>query len=217
MRSILVGVAAGLLVLLSAVVLLVWLLSQRPAGASRAGASVATSPPARAETSPPRASPTATAVVGSPSPDVGLRVGDRAPPLVVPQLGGGRIDLERLRGKSLWVNFTATWCPPCRDELSLMERFQGALGTRITVLVIDVREPEEAIASLATELGLTLPIGLDTDGRAQRDWGAYALPVHYWLDGEGRVRAFVYGGAGPDQFLEGVRSVVPDARVDLGP
>ncbi|MDQ3870086.1 MAG: TlpA family protein disulfide reductase [Chloroflexota bacterium] len=213
----LAGAGAGLVVAVAAVVTIVSLLPERPPVANRGTDGARNSSTAPPETTSPSVSPTVTPVATSPSPDVGLRVGDRAPALAVAQLGGGQIDLQRLRGRALWVNFTATWCPPCRDELSLLERFQGSLGTRVTVLVIDVREPEDAIASLATQLGLTLPIGLDTDGRAQRDWGAYALPVHYWLDADGRVRGFVYGGAGPEQFLEGVRTVVPDARVDLGP
>jgi thiol-disulfide isomerase/thioredoxin len=146
---------------------------------------------------------------------VGLDVGDQAPPLVVDQLGGGRIDLANLRGKPIWVNFTASWCPTCRDELPLMERIGRQLGGDLAIVVVDVREDEDTVASLATELALTLPVGMDQDGQAQLAWGAFALPVHYWLDVDGRVRAFVYGGAGPEQFLEGVRSVLPEAQIEL--
>ncbi len=150
------------------------------------------------------------------SPDVGLRVGQKAPALIVARLGGGTIDLAELRGGPVWVNFTASWCPTCRDELSLMERFQAALEDELTIVVVDVREDEATVTALVEDVGVTLlPFGLDEDGSVQQEWGAYALPVHYWVDGEGIVRGFVFGGAGPEQFLEGVRSVLPDAEIEL--
>jgi len=220
MRPVLAGVAAGLLVSAALVALVILTLPEEPLGrppttAPSPTATLAPSP-SGASASPSRASdspgPTG---VGSGSPAVGLDVGDQAPPLVVDQLGGGQIDLANLRGKPIWVNFTASWCPTCRDELPLMERIGRQLGGELAIVVIDVREDEDTVASLATELALTLPVGMDMDGQAQQAWGAFALPVHYWLDAEGQVRAFVYGGAGPEQFVEGVHSVLPDAQIEL--
>lgn len=217
MRSILAGVAAGIVV---SVLLLAAIVLSLPAGpVLRATPPAPTLPVSTAPSAPslsPVPSASGTAPAGSPGGSIGagLRVGDQAPALVVDRLGGGQIDRTTLSGP-LWVNFTASWCPTCRDELRLLQRFQSALGSRITILVIDVREPQDVVAALVRDVNITLPVGLD-QGRAERDWAAYALPVHYWLDGDGRVRGFVYGGAGPDQFLEGVRKVVPGAQVDLG-
>jgi thiol-disulfide isomerase/thioredoxin len=219
MRPVLAGVAAGLLVSAALVALVILTLPEEPLGRPPTTAPSATSTPAASASGSPSPSgasdspgPTG---VGSGSPAVGLDVGDQAPPLVVDQLGGGLLDLANLRGKPIWVNFTASWCPTCRDELPLMERIGRQLGGELAIVVIDVREDEDTVASLATELALTLPVGMDTDGQAQQAWGAFALPVHYWLDAEGRVRAFVYGGAGPEQFVEGVHSVLPDAQIEL--
>ena len=217
MRSILAGVVAGIVV---SVVILGAIVLSLPAGPVLRATPPAPTIPVSTAPSAPSVSPGPSAPGATPgaSPSgslgAGLRIGDQAPALVVERLGGGRIDRSTLAGP-LWVTFTATWCPTCRDELRLLERFQSELGSRITVLVIDVREPQDVVAALVREVNLTLPVGLD-QGRAERDWAAYALPVHYWLDGEGRVRGFVYGGAGPEQFLEGVRKVVPGAQVDVG-
>lgn len=224
MRPVLAGVAAGLLVSAALVALVILTLPEEPLGRPPTTAPIVTSTPAPSASGGPSASPSGSVPasggpgptgVGSGSPAVGLDVGDQAPPLVVDQLGGGRIDLANLRGKPIWVNFTASWCPTCRDELPLMERIGRQLGGELAIVVVDVREDEDTVASLATELALTLPVGMDQDGQAQLAWGAFALPVHYWLDIDGRVRAFVYGGAGPEQFVEGVHSVLPEAQIEL--
>ena len=61
---------------------------------------------------------------------------------------------------------------------------------------------------------MTLPVGLDRDGQAAEDWRALALPIHFWLDGDGRIRGVVYGGAPPDVLLDGLRTVVPTASFE---
>ncbi len=196
-----------------------------PAGPDTTPAPTATSGPAGSPSSTAAASPTPAAsgptTEPSPSsrpsegPEVGLSVGDVAPRLTVPQLGGGgaEIDTAALAGKPVWVNFMATWCPPCVDELPVMERLQGQLGERMTIIVIDVREDQDRVASFMTALAVDLPVGLDMDGAAQQAWGAYALPVHYWIGPDGRVGGFLYGGAGPQQFIDGVHTVLPDASL----
>ncbi|MDQ3553140.1 MAG: TlpA family protein disulfide reductase [Chloroflexota bacterium] len=143
-----------------------------------------------------------------------MAVGDIAPPLRLAQLGGAEVDTESLRGQPLWVNFMATWCPPCRDELPIMDRLQRDLGDRMTIIVVDVEEDADTVASFFNGLEVALPVALDQDGRAQEAWNAVALPVHYWIDEEGRVGGVLYGGAGPEQFIEGIESVLPDAGVE---
>src|SRR3972149_4206813 len=109
MRSPLVaGVLAGLLVALVARAVVV---AGPPPGTVLPGP---TPPPSPSPAPPP--SP-------SPSPTTGVAVGNRAPELKVDGVAGDEIDLAALRGKPVWVNFTASWCPTCRDALSLMQRF----------------------------------------------------------------------------------------------
>ncbi len=151
---------------------------------------------------------------GSSVPAVGVTVGDLAPPLRLAQLGGSEVDTTALRGQPLWVNFMATWCPPCRDELPIMDRLQRELGDRMTIIVVDVEEDADTVASFFTDLEVALPVALDEDGSARDAWGALALPVHYWIDEEGRVGGFLYGGAGSEQFIEGIETVLPDAGLE---
>ncbi len=141
-------------------------------------------------------------------------VGEPAPALVVPQLGGGTIDLATLRGKPVWVNFMATWCLPCRDELPLMAGFAVRYQDQgLVVLAIDIREDTAAVQAFMSGLGITLPTGLDHDGAAQAAWGALALPVHFWVDKDGIVRDGALGGIGPDIMARGLGSILPGVDV----
>jgi thiol-disulfide isomerase/thioredoxin len=149
--------------------------------------------------------------VGEPLP---FHVGEPAPPLVVPQVGGGSIDLAALRGKPVWVNFMATWCPPCRDEFPLMNGFAIRYAdTGLVVVAIDVKEEEGLVSSFAASLGATFPLGLDLDGRAAETWDALALPVHFWIDADGIVRDGALGGIGPDVMAAGLRTILPGVDV----
>jgi thiol-disulfide isomerase/thioredoxin len=167
-------------------------------------------------TVPPSGPPPSPSVAASTSPAVGslFHVGEPAPSLVVPQVGGGTIDLAALRGKPVWVNFMATWCPPCQDEFPLMNGFAATHATDgLVILAIDVEEEEGAVAAFAQQLGATFPLGLDGDGRVAEAWGAVALPVHFWIDAEGIIRDGSLGGIGPDIMAAGLESIMPGVDV----
>jgi thiol-disulfide isomerase/thioredoxin len=154
----------------------------------------------------PSAGPSSAA---SEDPGGAFRVGEPAPPLVVPQVGGGTIDLAELRGEPVWVNFWGTYCPPCVDEFPLMNGFAVRYADEgLVVLAIDVREEEGVVAAFADRLGTTFPLGLDADGSVAADWDAVALPVHFWIDREGIIRDGALGGIGPDIMARGVSTIL---------
>ena len=177
-------------------------------GIASASPSVAVSPSVAASAS------------ASPSPSGGssfaglFHVGEEAPALVVPQVGGGTIDLTNLRGKPVWVNFMATNCPPCLDEFPLMNGFLARYGDDgLVILAIDVKEEEGVVAAFADRLSATFPLGLDSDGSAQERWGALALPVHFWIDKDGIIRDGALGGIGPDIMARGLSAIMPGVDV----
>ena len=168
--------------------------------------------PASATTSPSMAA--TPAATGSADPGALFHVGEPAPALVVPQVGGGTIDLANLRGKPVWVNFMATWCPPCVDEFPLMNGFAARYANDgLVVLAIDVEEEESVVTAFAQGLGTTFPMGLDRDGSAAERWGAIALPVHFWIDKDGIVRDGALGGIGPDIMARGLTAILPGVTV----
>ena len=143
-----------------------------------------------------------------------FHVGELAPALAVPQVGGGTIDLANLRGQPVWVNFMGTYCPPCLDEFPLMNGFAARYADDgLVVLAIDVKEEEGVVAAFAESLSVTFPLGLDRDGSAQTRWDAVALPVHFWIDKDGIIRDGALGGIGPDIMARGLSSIMPGVDV----
>jgi cytochrome c biogenesis protein CcmG, thiol:disulfide interchange protein DsbE len=171
---------------------------------------IASASPSAAVSAPPTVSPGPSASVAAGP----FHIGQPAPALVVPQVGGGTIDLANLRGKPVWINFMATWCPPCQDEFPLMNGFAARyIDTGLVVIAIDVKEEEGAVAAFAESLNATFPLGLDGDGKAADTWDAIALPVHFWIDAEGVVRDGALGGIGPDIMATGLKTILPGVDV----
>jgi thiol-disulfide isomerase/thioredoxin len=184
--------------------------------------------PSAASSASPAAAASATPVVsalpssGSSSPGASggsgeianFHIGQPAPALVVPQVGGGTIDLTVLKGQPVWINFMQTTCVPCIDEFPLMNGFAARYSEQdLVVIAIDIREEEGAVAAFAQSLNATFPLGLDTDGAAQRAWGAFALPTHYWIDKDGVVQDGALGGIGPDIMARGLGKILPGVEV----
>ena len=207
------GLIAGVLVgglALGGLLLLVPPPVVQESAASIAPSRVPVTPSPAAVTPTPAATPSAAPSGAS----AAFGVGEAAPSLDVAQLGGGRISLASLKGQPVWVNFMATWCPSCRDELPLMAGYAAKYSDAgLVVLVIDVREDQATVDSYMRSLGVTLPVGTDVDGTAQGAWGAFALPVHYWIDTDGIVRDGALGGIGPDLMTAGLEAILPGVSV----
>ena len=186
------------------------LVTDAPSAPPSTSSSPSTSPPPPAAASAP---PATEAPSGSSATEA-FGIGEPAPPLVLPLVGGGTVDLADYRGKPVWVNFMATWCPSCVDELPSMAGFQARYeDTGLVVLAVDVREDEAAVAAFFKDVGVQLPVGLDSDGKVSAEWGAIALPVHYWIDADGVVRDGALGGIGPDVMAEGLATILPGVTV----
>ena len=151
---------------------------------------------------------------GSVDPGAAFPIGQPAPALVVPQLGGGTIDLAGLKGKAVWLNFMQTTCPECVNELPLMNGFAARYaGDGLVVIAIDTREEESIVTPFVLRLKATFPVGLDPDGKAQQAWGTTALPTHVWIDTAGVVRDGALGGVDADAMAAGLRKILPGVTV----
>jgi thiol-disulfide isomerase/thioredoxin len=158
----------------------------------------------------PSTAPSASAVASGGA----FHIGEAAPPLQVPQVGGGTIDLASLKGKPVWIDFMATWCPSCQDEFPLMNGFAARYAANgLVILAVDVREDEGAVASFAQQLNATFPLGLDADGKAATTWDALALPVHFWVGTDGIIHDGALGGIGPDIMAERLKTIMPGVDV----
>lgn len=144
----------------------------------------------------------------------GFHIGQPAPPLKVPQLGGGEIDLASLAGQAVWVNFMATYATPSRAEFALMNDFAARYAdTGLVIIAIDVREDEDTASGFAVDTSAAFPIGLDLDGAAQAAWDAQVLPVHLWIDTEGIIRAGALGGIDGATMAANLQTILAGVEV----
>jgi thiol-disulfide isomerase/thioredoxin len=184
-------------------------------------ASAVAAPPALPTPVPPSIPPLPTPTEGpqrtlTPTPPPGatagpsIAIGQPAPPLQVTLTDGSLLDTADYAGTPIWVNFMATWCPQCIDELPLMERYQADYADYMSIFVIDTGEDAETVEAFMNELEVTLPVGVDEDGSAQAAWGTYALPVHVFIDADGIVQEIVYGGAPLEVWDAAILTIVPD-------
>jgi hypothetical protein len=77
-----------------------------------------------------------------------------------------------------------------------------------------VAEDPDQVLNFMIELGVDLPVALDEDAAAQAEWGAYAMPVHFFIDEEGIVQEVVFGGAPREIYVQALQKVVPEADLD---
>ena len=113
----------------------------------------------------------------------------RPPDFTVPTPDGASLTLAGHRGRVVLLNFWATWCVPCREEMPAMERLYQRFKDRgLVVLAVSVDAPgSAAVVSFAKELGLTYPIGLDPKMALARQYGVRGLPASFLLDRTGAV------------------------------
>jgi peroxiredoxin len=118
-----------------------------------------------------------------------------APAFTVPGLGGSPIRLGDFKGQVILLNFWATWCPPCREEMPSMERLYRRFKSRgftILALSIDSRG-EEVVAPFVKSFGLTFPIGLDPRMTVAGEYRMAGLPTSLLIDAGGAIVAVAVG------------------------
>jgi len=120
--------------------------------------------------------------------------GGATPALELTDAEGKLHRLADYRGHAVLVNFWATWCVPCREEMPSMERLRGALhGKRFVVLAVNVGEGARAARAFGEKTGLGFPLLLDSDTKATRAWNARVLPASFVVGPDGRIRYSHFG------------------------
>ena len=128
------------------------------------------------------------------------RVGDPAPDFVLPALGGGTLRLADYRGKVVFLNFWATWCPPCRSEIPSMESLYKRFGTRdFDILAVSIDDNGEgAVRGFGTAYGITFPVLLDPQRTTYALYGLTGVPETFIIDRDGKI---VFKVIGPQDWM----------------
>lgn len=118
-----------------------------------------------------------------------IQPGRPAPDFELPTLSEGEpVSLDSLRGQVVLVNFWATWCGPCEEEMPAMERLYRELGDREFELVaISVDRDAEAVRDFRERLALSFPILLDPEKRASAAYQTHRYPESYLIDRDGTL------------------------------
>lgn len=126
--------------------------------------------------------------------DLKMWAGGPTPRLDLSDLQGRRHQLSDYRGRVVLVNFWATWCGPCRDEMPSIQRLQQKLAGRpFAVLAVNLDEPESRIRKFLDEMKLDLTVLVDREKKAARAWAARILPASYVVGADGRIRYSLVG------------------------
>jgi cytochrome c biogenesis protein CcmG/thiol:disulfide interchange protein DsbE len=135
-------------------------------------------------------------------------VGAPAPAFDDATAGGGMLSSSALRGKAVYLNFFASWCPPCNAEAPALERLQRRYASRgLQIVGVDVLEDAAIARSFARKYGLTYPIVVD-GGALVHAYAVNGLPVHAFIDRDGVLRAVVVGELDERQMIAHVRTLV---------
>jgi thiol-disulfide isomerase/thioredoxin len=115
--------------------------------------------------------------------------GGSAPPLALEDLEGRSHSLDSYRGKVVLINFWATWCEPCREEMPSIERLRHSLdGRPFVVLAVNLAEPRSRIRGYLEKIPLRFTVLLDRDTSAAKAWKARILPATYVVGPDGKIR-----------------------------
>ena len=159
-------------------------------------------------------------LIGSPIP--GLNVGDLAPELSITNadgtvvqlidLQGVPIRLADLRGKAVWLNFWASWCPPCQYETPTLRTIDERYRSRgLAVIGIQVQQIADDARQYADRYQLTYTIGSDVTGGVFHAYRVFALPTQFFIDPDGVIRKIVNGPLDVAGAASLVESILPPA------
>jgi peroxiredoxin len=125
-----------------------------------------------------------------------MQVGDAAPDFTRADLSGGEVRLSRHRGKLVLLNFWATWCPPCREEMPVFSRWQQDLQARgLQVIGVSMDDDGAEVKGFLARYPVSYPIVMGDARFAERFGGVLGLPLSYLIDAQGRVVARYQGEA----------------------
>ena len=140
----------------------------------------------------------------------GLHIGDLAPALSgtidgqteqLKDLGGQPLDLSSFRGHPVWINFFATWCPPCQQETPVLrDTFAAHQSDGLVLIGVSVQETTAAdVSAYVQRYSLGYTVGFDATSAVFHTYKAFVLPTQFFIDKNGVIRNVVLGQVTRDQ------------------
>lgn len=162
-------------------------------------------------------------------PTVGLEPGSLAPEMAGTRADGGAwalqdvngrpISLAALRGKGIWINFWASWCPPCQSETpTLRDTYDKYKDRGLAMIGISVQETNPAdVAAYATKYAIGYTIAADLSADVLHLYRVYSLPTQVFIGPDGRIRKVLTGPLTVEQAAAEVEAILPEATGSPAP
>ena len=124
-----------------------------------------------------------------------LHKGSSAPDIVLPGFDGRTVRLKDYRGKVVFLNIWATWCPTCRDEMPSMEKlYQELKGEPFEILAVSIdKGGARAVTPFMKAFNLSFPVLLDPEGTIVSPYGVTGVPESFIINKEGIIERIVIG------------------------
>jgi len=117
-----------------------------------------------------------------------------APNFTLALLGGKNFQFSEHKGKPVLINFFASWCLPCREEMPVLEQIAREYQTKgVVFLGIAVDDTQEKMNDFIKRYNVTFPVGLDKTAEIQKSFGLYGIPTTYFIDKQGVINYFHSG------------------------
>jgi peroxiredoxin len=121
-------------------------------------------------------------------------IGYPAPDFTLTDLDGNEVSLSSYRGKAVFLNFWATWCPPCRFEMPEMEGlYQEYKNKDVVIIGVDLMEYASSVSSFVEENGYSWTFVIDSTGEVTADYAVTGIPASFFIDKKGIIRALQVG------------------------
>jgi peroxiredoxin len=122
------------------------------------------------------------------------KIGTHAIDFACQDLKGQTWSLDKIKGKVVLLRFWADWCPYCRYEMPIIEKYYRKLNKEgFLVLAVNVKQSAEVALTFTAQLDITFPVPLDRDGNIAKQYGVYAIPTNFLIDREGIIRDILVG------------------------
>ena len=142
--------------------------------------------------------------------------GGPPPALTLRDLDGRAHRLADYHGTVVLVNFWATWCAPCREEMPSIQQLKEKLAGRpFVVLAVNLDEPEVRIRRFLTQVKVDFTVLLDPEGTAAKAWAARILPASFVIGPDGRIHYSLVGDLdwGDDRVVSRIAELLPRSPV----
>lgn len=150
----------------------------------------------------------------------GLQIGDLAPELTgmtddgsafaLTDLNGAPVRLADLKGRAVWLNFWASWCPPCQAETPTLRSLSQEYRERgLTLVAIQVQQTVDDGRAYASKYGLDYTIGADVTAAVFRTYRVFALPTQFFIGPDGVIRAVINGPLEATEARRLIESILP--------